>query len=276
MKKYTVVAFVPVLHCGYVEFFKKYPGSLYLLYKDTFPELSFLERDLRALPSELMISAIESLGIFRKIKELSKENLLRIQKSRRLIVMPKEDICLDVAKKYFPHNRVLFDNVFLRWDKMAVINAKKVVPEFVSRDLFDKEIMKLAYNEAEKSSDWWRHVGTVVVKDRKILLCTHNTHFPSPHSPYVNGDPRFNFGAGEMTHISSALHSERMAVGMACREGISFEGADMYVTTFPCSDCAFLAYTAGIKRIFYAEGCSSLDTEKTLREKKVPLIFVEM
>jgi len=276
MKKNTVIAFVPVLHKGYLDFFKKYPGNLYLLGKDAFPELTRLERDLRALPLEAMRIAISSLEIFDRVKVFSKEDLLKFQKSRRLIVMPKEDICLDIAKKYFPHHRVLFDTVFLRWDKMAVINTKKVVPEFVSSDPFDKEMMKLAYNEAEKSSDWWRHVGTVVVKDRKVLLCTHNTHFPSPHSPCVNGDPRSNFLAGEMTHISSALHSERMAVGLACRSGISFEDADMYVTTFPCVDCAFLAHTAGIKRIFYAEGCSHLDTEKTLREKSVQLIFVEM
>ncbi len=99
---------------------------------------------------------------------------------------------------------------------------------------------------------------------------------PSPHSPYINGDPRSNFNAGEMTHVSGAHHAEKRIIAHAARAGVSLLGAALYVATFPCAGCAMDIAEAGIWRVFYAEGYSNLDADGILRSKEVELIFVEM
>ena len=278
MKSSCIVAFVPVLHAGYLEFFKKYPGEMYLLWHDTFPELILLERDLRALPPDCMKKAIESLGIFTKVSVLNSQILAALQESGAVIVMPNEDACRTVAEKYFiGNNEVLFDSVFLRWDKTASLNkAPLLPPDRISREPFDRNKIKEAFGETGKSSDWWRQVGAVATKNGHTLFCAYNEHLPSSHSPYVNGDPRSSFNAGEMTHVSSAHHAEKRIIARAAREGTSLLGADLYVTTFPCAGCAMDIAESGIRRVFYAEGYSNLDADGILRSKEVELILVEM
>lgn len=46
-------------------------------------------------------------------------------------------------------------------------------------------------------------------------------------------------------------HAERNAIYNATRNGISLYGATMYVTHFPCSDCARAIIQAGIKEVAY-------------------------
>lgn len=50
------------------------------------------------------------------------------------------------------------------------------------------------------------------------------------------------------------LHAEQNALTDAASQGISTQGATMYVTLAPCKMCAKLMVQAGIKRIVYAEG----------------------
>lgn len=277
MNSRSIVAFVPVLHAGYLAFFKKYPSEIYLLWHDTFPELCLLERDLRALPPNLMKKAVASLDVFTKVEMLDNQSLAMLQSTKRSIVMPNEDICRALAEKYFADSQVVFDTVFLRWDKIASLNkAPLLPPDRISRETFDRERIKEACGEAEKSSDWWRHVGAVLVKNGQVLFCAHNEHLPSPHSPYINGDPRSNFNAGEMTHVSSAHHAEKRIIAHAARVGVSLLGTDLYVGTFPCAGCAMDIAEAGIWRVFYAEGYSNLAADGILRSKEVELIFVEM
>jgi dCMP deaminase len=57
----------------------------------------------------------------------------------------------------------------------------------------------------------------------------------------TRNDPRWKYFVLE--------HAERTAISNAYREGRSPEGATMYVTLFPCSDCARAISLAGIKRM---------------------------
>ncbi|ARB06007.1 hypothetical protein fHeYen901_234 [Yersinia phage fHe-Yen9-01] len=49
------------------------------------------------------------------------------------------------------------------------------------------------------------------------------------------------------------IHAELNAILFAARNGSSIEGATMYVTLSPCSDCAKAIAQSGIKRLVYAE-----------------------
>lgn len=60
-------------------------------------------------------------------------------------------------------------------------------------------------------------------------------------------------GIGTLTEYGRVVHSEMEALLMCARNNISSKGCDMYVTTFPCHNCAKHIITAGIKRVFYIE-----------------------
>lgn len=55
------------------------------------------------------------------------------------------------------------------------------------------------------------------------------------------------------TQFMRAVHSEMASIVDAARRGVSVDGAIMYVTTFPCHDCAKHIVASGISQVFYLE-----------------------
>ena len=272
----TVISFVPALHAGYINFFKKYPDTLYLLDSDFVADFPRLERDIRQINSGDMKKAIESLGIFKKVEVLHIKDINNL-KIEGEIVMPDEDITRELKEKYFKDILVKFDSVFLRWEKQISL-AENVVPpdRVISTDDFDKENISIATDEAKKSSDWWRQVGAVIVKDGKVIISGYNRHVPSDMSMDVYGDPRSIFDAGIRFDLSTAIHGEASLIARAAKEGISLDGSFIYVTTFPCPGCAKLIVDAGIKKIFYQKGYSLLDAENILKSAGVEIVMVKI
>jgi dCMP deaminase len=274
----TLVAYVPVLHEGYHRFFTKNEGEkeLYIFGSEIIKEFSWLAKEIRQLDPELMKKVIESLGIFESVTILTVANVKKLNDSSGQLILPNEDISRSIAEKYFINANVEFDTIFLRWDKHNSIAEKPIVSaEKITSEEFHRNVLQQAHNEAEKSSDNWRHVGGIIVKDGKILLSAHNTHVPSEHMPYVNGDPRSNFHKGNNIEISTAIHAEAYLIAQAAHEGISLEGADMYVTVFPCPPCAKLIAYSGIKNLYCGGGYAVLDGESILVAKGVKIFFVE-
>ncbi len=135
--------------------------------------------------------------------------------------------------------------------------------------------MGLARTESTKTSDWWRAVGGVLVKDRDVTLAEHNHHVPSDHTPYANGDPRDVVEAGTDSHIATAMHAEQSIIVAAARRGIALEGASLYLTVFPCPVCAKLVAYSGIKKVYFGSGHASLDGETILKANDVELFRVK-
>jgi cytidine deaminase len=50
-----------------------------------------------------------------------------------------------------------------------------------------------------------------------------------------------------------SIHAEQAALMDAAKRGVSVAGCTLYVTTFPCHECARLIVAAGIKRVVYIE-----------------------
>ena len=57
----------------------------------------------------------------------------------------------------------------------------------------------------------------------------------------------------EITEYGRVVHAEMTALLTCGRNGISCRGATLYVTTFPCHNCAKHIIAAGIKRVVYVE-----------------------
>lgn len=273
-----VVAYVPSPHRGYIEFFKAHKGAiLYVLGKEIIAEFQSLVRNLPANEPEDVTRMIDTLGLFSEVRVLTPSSLEDVRTAKR-IVMPDEEVSRSLAEKYFSGLPVTLDGSWrLRWHLDAV-NAKPKPEDtkVISVKELDKELMGTAFGIADRSSDWWRQVGALLVKNGKILLGSYNEHYPSEQSPYLEGDPRSNFGPGERIDASTALHAEIGVIAEAANRGIGMNGCDLYVTTFPCPPCAYACAKSGIRRLYYVEGYSLIAGGDALRSRDVEIIRVDM
>jgi dCMP deaminase len=191
-----------------------------------------------------------------------------------VLVVPDEELMRAVVSRWdLPH--VVWERTFLRWDREwsqaqrpAAYDGKVAVD--------DLGFMAQAVRQAGLSSDWWRQVGAVVVRDGTLLGVAHNEHRPTEYTPYINGDPRNDFSRGVRADLSTALHAEAALIARAARDGVSLAGADLYVSTFPCPSCARLIAEAGLRRVYFAGPYALLDGDTVLRAAEVELIWVEL
>jgi len=272
-----LVAFVPVLHKGYVELFKKYPEELGILGLDVIADYTSLTRDLRIIDPHELKQAIEGLRIFPRVRVLSKADLKTLGASSTNVIMPNEDVARELATKYF-NDRVTFAPVHIRnrWDKKFVNEENTVAPHrIISREAADIELMKLANVEAEKSADWWRQIGALLVKDGQAVFSSWNRHLPSDFHLAQNGDPRSNFDRSERPDIYTSVHAEAGIIAKAAKQGVALEGTTMFATTFPCPNCARLIGEAGVKKVYYQKGYSLLDAENILQVYGVEIVLVQ-
>lgn len=269
-----LVAFVPVLHKGYIDLFKKYPDELAILGSDIIADYTALTRDLRIVEPEEMKRAVEALGIFHRVRVLSKSDLPAL--AVHPIVMPDEDVSRDLAAKYFSQAAFVSVAIRNRWDKQLVEKESVVSPDrTISTAEVDREFIAFANATAEKSQDWWRQVGTVIVRDGQVLASSYNRHLPNDFHLAEKGDPRSNFDAGQRLDISTAIHSEVATIAGAAKRGLSLDGASAYVTTFPCPNCARMLAEAGIKKVYYQKGYSLLDAEDILKAYGIEIVLVQ-
>jgi len=272
----SILCFVPALHAGYIKFFRKHPGTLYLLDSDFMQAFPKLERDIRQTDAADMKKAIDALGIFNEVRVLHLADIAGFRPEGELI-MPDEDLTRELKDRFFSDVLVTFESMFLRWEKQITL-AETVVPpgRVISTDELDKAVMRAASDEAERSSDWWRQVGAAVSRDGKVIMISHNRHMPTDMSMDAYGDPRSNFDAGVRIDLSTAIHGEASLIARAAREGVRLEGASIYVTTFPCPACAKLIVDAGIEKVFYAKGYSLLDAENILKSANIEIVLVKL
>ena len=124
---------------------------------------------------------------------------------------------------------------------------------------WDERFMNLAETVADWSSCYQenRHVGAVVVKDKRILTTGYNGAPSNIESCAERGECLRrvrNIASGTMQEVCYAIHAEQNAIVQAAKMGVSLEGATIYVTHQPCSMCARMIINSGIKRIVYLDG----------------------
>ncbi len=219
---------------------------------------------------------MKSLKLAPEVSILEKDNLDELSSFAKIILL-NEDIGRGLAEKYIKGREIIWDSTFLRWNKMNAVTHNLVNSEkTISSSDFDKKMIDLAFKEAEKSSDWWRHVGSILVKDGKVISARYNKHAITENTAYIEGDPRSNFDAGKaISDLVIFEHGEASLIAEAAKNGIQTLGAEMYITTFPCPSCAMAIANAGIKKVYYKEGYSLLDAERILKNANVDLICVQ-
>ncbi len=291
MKK-AILLYLPVLHDGYIRFLGEHTDAshIYLIGRKligelvhSFPDevsLRSLERDPRCLAPEVardIISVLLSQAKVSVLDSFPDDWTLRFD----LVVMPDEQVCRFLHSRFGMYfQNVEFARTFVRWDMPrtvanVVVDADRVLTleEFASQG-YGYAFMRAEF-EAQMSSDFWRQIGAVLMKDRKILIATANRHLPTEYEPLLGGDPRSNFQAGEYIEFSTAIHAEAGLISLAAKDGIKVEGLEVYSDTFPCPACANLLATARIGRLFFRNGYSNVAALSILREHGVEIVHVQ-
>ncbi len=143
---------------------------------------------------------------------------------------------------------------------------------------WDKRFMELTEKVAEWSSCYQdnRHVGAIIVKDKRILTTGYNGAPSGIKSCVERGEcmrKKLNIASGTRHELCYAVHAEQNAIIQAARLGISLEGATLYCTHQPCVICAKMIINSGIKRIVYKEGYPDEFSMQLLNEAQVQTIL---
>jgi dCMP deaminase len=273
----VVVLYMPVIHRGYLNYLAGTGArEIYVIEASDVPKFEHLTREMRTLTVAELTKALLPFGYEVKPFKEFRENDL--PEGVRIFV-PEDDVTRSLS---FTHE-VVWGSWFLRWDWSKGTAVGFVQPEADriirkgDKDYYTaSERMRQLLELACRSSDWWRQVAAMAVAKDGTVITAYNKHYPHEHSPYMDGDPRDSFKPGEFIEISSAMHAEQAIIAEVARRGIRLEGAELFVTTFPCNLCAPWIPVAGIKSVYFTGGYSNLNGQRTLRESGVELIFVEM
>jgi dCMP deaminase len=140
--------------------------------------------------------------------------------------------------------------------------------------------MDWARRAAELSHAQRRHVGAVIVKDDTVISYGYNG-MPAgwdnncEDKEFMSGDAggwlspdeieeRWPFietsdedgayiGRYRLKTKPEVLHAESNAIAKLAKSHNSGVGADLFVTTAPCIECAKLIYQSGIRRVWFGE-----------------------
>jgi dCMP deaminase len=280
-KSYVLVAYVPVLHRGYIELFEKFrdANTLYLLTGEELLSDTYARKELRAMTPEQVAAALEGIGLINRIELVDKSGLQKLNKPGMTIVLPDEDISRSVAEQYLTEAEVTYYPIFLRWDRRK-LDAEKLREHHddtpVSEAKVDIQMMKRAFEVAKKSTDIWRHVGAVLADGDKIVAESFNRSLSTPNTPWAEGNPRNLFNQGDGIDMSTIIHAESGLIAAAAKAGQSLRGKTIYVTTFPCPPCAMLIAESGISACRFAHGYSLLDGMRVMQEAGVDVKRVEI
>lgn len=126
-------------------------------------------------------------------------------------------------------------------------------------DKWDKRFMEMAEQIGGWSSCFQqnRHVGAVIVKNKRIIATGYNGAPQGIKSCADKGvclRKEMNIPSGTMQEICYAVHAEQNAIIQAARVGCSVEGCTLYCTHQPCVICAKIIINSGISRVVYKEG----------------------
>jgi len=279
-----LLLYLPVWHLGYEELFESVIDQI-----DTVaiidpawaqkldPSLDYLRKEIRALTAKSAEELIQKLFPQLATIIVDQDSIVKlVDQQPSQIIAPDEDTSQVVIDQFFPKSNVDYRPIFLRWDREKATDKKSPKPNSTV-DVSDltRQFLTQAYTEAYNSSDWWRHVGAVLVKDNQAIFSAANRHKPSDYSPYICGDVRQLFHQGEYMDYSTAEHAETAVIAEAAQRGIPTKGAQLFVTTFPCPYCARLITHAGICHLYFVEGYATLDGEEIMKQAGVEIIKVD-
>ena len=129
---------------------------------------------------------------------------------------------------------------------------------------WEEYFMAVAKLSANRSKDPSTQVGACIVSDDKKILSLGYNGMPigmnDENAPWDRDGEYLN------TKYPYVCHSELNAILNA--RGINLTGTTLYVTLFPCNECAKAIIQSGIKKVIY-ESDKYADTDGTKASKRM-------
>ena len=130
-------------------------------------------------------------------------------------------------------------------DAALLEQLEALTQSWAKRPSWDAYFMATALLMASRSSCERLNVGCVIVsggtQKNRIVAAGYNGYLPgAPHTSRVRDG-----------HEQATVHAEQNAISDAARRGVSLDGATVYITHFPCINCAKILAAAGIRHIKY-------------------------
>lgn len=273
----VIIGNFTIIHKGYLDLFlNKYQAAdIYILSNNLANNLYELDLDQRKINPNIIKNLFS--GLKRQIYILDEDNLSKIINEDKIVLV--EDTVISAFKKKYlaEHKNIITEHGFFYYsdDQVLKTNTKKKKNK-TKLDNADIDFMKKAQELTKKSNCFWRQVASLIVKDNKIIYSGFNEMMPNQDECYKIGCIRDAVKPGTKTELCSAVHSEAKCIAEAAKDGKSLKGSSIYVTTFPCPNCAKLIALSGIKKCFYNQGWANFDGERVLKGAGIELIKIDL
>lgn len=148
---------------------------------------------------------------------------------------------------------------------------KEVRPEW------DDYFLEIADLVATRSTCIRRHVGAILVKDRRIIATGYNGAPRGLKHCYETGCLREEqaIPSGHRYELCRGVHAEQNAIINAAYYGVSTEGTEIYCTNQPCIICARMIINAGIIRVIHRGNFRDDIALKLLQEAGIKIDLVK-
>ena len=141
------------------------------------------------------------------------------------------------------------------------------------RPSWDEYFLEVAKLVSRRSTCLRRHVGAVLVKDKKILATGYNGA-PAGLSHCIDTGcirDKMKIPSGQRHELCRGLHAEQNVILQAALYGVGTRDSMLYVTNQPCVICAKMLINAGIKEIVVSNGYPDDLSRKFLKEAKIKI-----
>src|SRR4030065_2794420 len=126
----------------------------------------------------------------------------------------------------------------------------------ITRRTGDEYFVSITRQVATRSTCLRRKVGSIIVKDKRILTTGYNGAPMRVKNCIEMGmclREEMGVPSGERHEIGRGLHAEQNAILQSAYHGVQIRDSVIYSTNQPCALCAKMIINAGIRKIYYFE-----------------------
>ena len=141
----------------------------------------------------------------------------------------------------------------------------------MTRPSWPEYFMDIAKMVAKRSTCLRRHVGAILVKDKRILATGYNgAPAGLKHCEEVGClREKISVPSGERHELCRGLHAEQNAIIQAAYYGIPIADSTIYCTNKPCIICAKMIINSGIPKSVHENGYNDLLADQMLMEANI-------
>ena len=144
----------------------------------------------------------------------------------------------------------------------------------MKRPSWDEYFLTITYDVAERATCIKRKVGSIIVKDHRILSSGYNGS-PKGFSHCSEENcirKQMDISSGHRHELCRGLHAEQNAIIQAAWHGVKIAGGTLYCTYQPCVICVKMMINAGIEKLVYTGAYPDELAAEMLKESKMEVV----